>query len=126
MRSLAAGEFKTQIRADGEGEFKRNMELTLQTMQTLDTILGEINHVMSRVAIGDLTPRIKTRAAGELQRRAVRAGAHVDPQHRAPPALHLRHRDRAPDQPAVLPLRADGLLRLGGQHQIHALRRLRR
>ncbi|HLK55877.1 MAG TPA: methyl-accepting chemotaxis protein, partial [Chthonomonadaceae bacterium] len=47
-----------------------NVEMTLQTMQTLDTILGEINRVMSRVAVGDLTPRIRTKAAGELQRLA--------------------------------------------------------
>ncbi len=63
MQALKQGNFSKRVDARVAGEFRLSVD---QAMQTMQTMLGDIEHVMNDVAHGNLTGRIRAEGQGEL------------------------------------------------------------
>lgn len=68
MHSLYNGQFSSSGNsANVKGAFKQAMDLAIQAMQALQSMLGDVGQVMNGVAQGNLTMRVQVEGRGEMQ-----------------------------------------------------------
>ncbi|MEY4448227.1 MAG: Methyl-accepting chemotaxis protein PctC [Pseudomonadota bacterium] len=66
MLALYNGQFDVQSSTQGKGEFKQALDQAAMAMGALQTMLGEISHVMQGVSQSNLTARVEGNGRGEL------------------------------------------------------------
>jgi methyl-accepting chemotaxis protein len=70
MSDLYNGQFdplsNNTVNAQVKGEFKQALDLATQAMDALQSMMGDIGHVMEGVAKGNLTLRVEANGRGEL------------------------------------------------------------
>jgi hypothetical protein len=65
MQALQKGDFSQRMSTEVKGEIRTTVDVTMQSMETL---INELGHVMSNLATGDLRGRVLVQAAGDLDR----------------------------------------------------------
>ena len=63
MKALREGDFNKRVDAHVEGEFKFAVDHAMQAMQTM---VGDVSHVMNSVAHGNLTVRVQAEGRGDM------------------------------------------------------------
>jgi methyl-accepting chemotaxis protein len=66
MLALYNGQFDVQSNTQGKGEFKQALDQAAMAMGALQSMLGEIGHVMQGVSQSNLTARVEGNGRGDL------------------------------------------------------------
>lgn len=66
MRAIVEGDFNKKVNVDVKGEYKLAVEHAMQSMQAMQTMLGDVGQVMARVAQGDISRRVQAEGRGDL------------------------------------------------------------
>ena len=66
MNAIAEGDFNKRVDVNAEGEYKRAVDHAMQSMQAMQTMLGDVGKVMGGVAQGDISRRVKAEGRGDL------------------------------------------------------------
>ena len=66
MNAIAEGDFDKRVDVDVKGEYKLAVEHAMQSMQAMQTMLGDVGKVMDGVAQGDISRRVKAEGRGDL------------------------------------------------------------
>ncbi|MDD5577786.1 MAG: methyl-accepting chemotaxis protein [Methylobacter sp.] len=66
MRAMAEGDFSKRVEVDIEGEYRLAVDHAMASMQTIQTMLGDVGKVMDDVAQGDISQRVKAEGRGDL------------------------------------------------------------
>ncbi len=66
MRAIVEGDFNKKVNVDVKGEYKLAVEHAMQSMQAMQTMLGDVSKVMDGVAQGDISRRVQAEGRGDL------------------------------------------------------------
>ncbi|MFI3156984.1 MAG: methyl-accepting chemotaxis protein [Methylococcaceae bacterium] len=66
MNAIAEGDFNKRVNVDVKGEYKLAVDHAMQSMQAMQTMLGDVGKVMDGVAQGDISQRVEAEGRGDL------------------------------------------------------------